>query len=569
MHPSSLSHRSFSRAARVLGLELAMAGLLAVLQGCATLPPPVSRAPTRALPASASTELGRIAVQSVPAGAGSGFRPLPQANFSMDARLTLARHAQQSLDLQYYLLANDVTGHKLLRAVRDAAGRGVRVRILVDDLYTASSDDMLLELSAFPNIEVRLFNPFPAGRSFDLTRWGFALGDFSRLNHRMHNKMFIADGAFAVAGGRNMADEYFFNSKEGNFIDFDLLIAGEAVPQLAGIFDTYWNSPHVLPQLDVLTPATDPATRRAHFEVRTADATLAYPDPPAATPDLLGSFPLSAEIDHPPLNLLYGHIEVFADNPEKVTGRAEAGTDPTTVTARVIRAIAEAHSEVTIGSPYFIPGKLGLEGLESVRQRGVTIIVMTNSLASNDEPFASAAYAGYRKAMLKMGVRLYEVDPGGMSKDPFIGKVLKQSIGRSHSKLVILDHQTTFVGSMNMDLRSSRENTELGMLVDSPKLAEDVLALAKFVRSVGSYRLRLAGPDEHIEWIGGENPGMNGEPKLGAGAGPGSSTGSSTGSATSAATESEVAIYDDDPGVDLSTRLKIWLFFPFISESLL
>jgi len=179
---------------------------LILLQGCASLPPPAQRAQTHAIPASAGAELADLAAQSIPVGSPSAFRPLPLSAWSMEARLTLVRHAKQSLDLQYYLLQNDMTGHTLLRAVRDAAQRGVRVRILVDDLYTAQSDRMLLAVEAYPNIEVRLFNPFPAGRTFAWSRWTFALADFARVNHRMHNKLLIADGAFAVAGGRNIAD---------------------------------------------------------------------------------------------------------------------------------------------------------------------------------------------------------------------------------------------------------------------------------------------------------------------------------------------------------------------------
>jgi putative cardiolipin synthase len=516
---------------------VAAAAAIAVLQGCAMLPPPVERPLSSAIPASRNEALGRIAAQSVPVGASSAFRPLPLSAYSMDARLALARRAEKSLDLQYYLLQNDVTGHTLLRAVRDAAARGVRVRILVDDLYTDSSDDMLVELAATPNVEIRLFNPFPSGRSQILARWALALGDFARVNHRMHNKLFIADGAFAVAGGRNIADEYFFSSKGGNFVDFDLLIAGDAVPRLQSIFDIYWNSPRVYP-LATFESSSEPSQKlRDTFEQLSADAIDAYPSPPANAPDILGYLPLSADIEHPPLKLLTGRIDVFADSPEKVTGRAEPGGDPTTVTSRVGHAMAEAKSEVVVGSPYFIPAKLGMDGMKIAQQRGVHIEVITNSLASNDEPFASAGYARYRVPMLKLGVDLYEVDTTQLRNDPLIGAALRGSIGRSHSKLIVIDRQTTFVGSMNMDLRSSRENTELGMLVESPELAQAVLGLAERVRSVGSYRLRLAQPGDRLQWVAT----VNGVEK----------------------------IYDEDPEVDLATRLKVLLLFPFVSESLL
>ncbi len=507
------------------------------LAGCATLPADVPRVASAAIPRSADEELGRIAKQSVPGNTGSAFRPLELSAYSMDARLTLARHAHTSLDLQYYLLQNDVTGHTLLRAVRDAAERGVRVRVLVDDLYTAESDQMLLELAAYPNVEVRIFNPFPAARTFAFTRWAFALDDFARVNHRMHNKMFIADGAFAVAGGRNIADEYFFSSKEGNFVDFDLLTVGDAVPRMAAIFDRYWNSPRVYP-LSALEKSVDPpAALRAAFERLTSDALAAYPTPPADQPDLLGFLPLSAEIGHAALKMFSGHIEVFADDPEKVTGRAERGDDETTVTARVTKAIAAARSDLVIGSPYFIPGEPGMASLGIAREHGVHVEVVTNSLASNDEPFASAAYGRYRVAMLKMGVDLFETDSRQLKKDPLIGAALHTSVGRSHSKLIVFDRRVTFVGSMNMDLRSARLNTELGLLVDSPELAEDVLGLAARVVSVGSYRLRLLEPGDHLQWV--------------------------------ASHDGTEKTYDSEPDVDFATRLQLFLIFPFISESLL
>ncbi|MES2105981.1 MAG: phospholipase D family protein [Pseudomonadota bacterium] len=518
-------------------LVLVLACVAALIQGCASLPPPVARTPTAAVPASQNEELGRIAAQSVPDTALSGFRPLPISAFSMDARLTLALHAQATLDLQYYLLQNDVTGHKLLRAVRDAALRGVRVRILVDDLYTADNDEMLVQLAAYPNLEIRLFNPFPTGRAYAFARWLFAAGDFARVNHRMHNKMLIADGAFAVAGGRNIADEYFFSSKGGNFVDFDLLIAGDAVPRMAAIFDTYWNSPRIYPLQALETSRKTPQALREEFERLSADAIPAYPTPPADKPDLLGYLPLSADLQHPPLKLLYGSVDVFADDPEKVTGRAEAGNDATTVTARVGKAMANAKSEVVVGSPYFIPGKLGMDGIKIAREHGVHVAVMTNSLASNDEPFASAAYGNYRVPMLKMGVDLYEIDSSQLKNDPLIGSALGTTVGRSHSKLIVIDRRITFVGSMNMDFRSSRLNTELGMLIDSPELAGSVLALAERVRSVGSYRLRLSEPGGHLQWV-----------------------------ATANGVEK---VYDSEPDVDFGTRLQLWLLFPFISESLL
>jgi putative cardiolipin synthase len=520
-----------------LHLALAfMVGALALgMAGCASLPPPV-KAEAFSIPAVPSDPLVQVASSSASSEGSSSFRPMPFSRVSMDTRLALARHATRSLDLQYYLLQNDYTGRTLLRAVRDAAQRGVRVRILVDDLYTDSSEELLLNLAATPNVRIKVFNPFPAARAFSATKWAFALSDFARLNHRMHNKLFIADGAFAVAGGRNIADEYFFRSRTGNFIDFDLLVAGNAVSQLQAVYDTYWNSPRVYP-LEVLERGgEDLEGRRRAFEAATVPGGE-FAELPPAQPDQLGFSPFSVDVDSPPLRMLHGEIEAFADDPEKVSGKAEQGGDRSTVTAKVLEAISKSESDVLLVSPYFVPGEVGMKALQDTRNRGVKVTLITNTLSANDEPLASAAYARYRVRMLKMGVDLYEVSSRQLRANSDVGKVIGASIGRSHAKIVVLDGKTTFVGSMNMDLRSSRENTEMGMFVHSPELARDVTKVLSEIRSNGTYHLRLGPGEEDLQWVAVENG-------------------------------SEV-VYDSEPEVGLGTRLEIFFLAPFISQSLL
>ena len=228
------------------------------------------------------------------------------------------------------------------------------------------------------------------------TRWAFSLADFGRLNHRMHNKMFIADGAFAVVGGRNIADEYFFRGGDGNFIDLDLLVTGEAVPQLESAFDVYWNSRRVYQLSAIEGPAGSAAERMDGFEKLTSQPETSTAAPVGATErDILNYTPLSTDIQHPPLKLLRGTIRVLADDPEKVGGRSEGGDDPTTVTSQVIEAVAAAREDVLFESPYFVPGKAALARIAKVRAKGVPVSVVTNSMAANDEPFVSAAYARY------------------------------------------------------------------------------------------------------------------------------------------------------------------------------
>jgi putative cardiolipin synthase len=305
---------------------------------------------------------------------------------------------------------------------------------------------------------------------------------------------------------------------------------------MAAIFDNYWNSPRIYPLHAISRSRKRPDALRAEFEAMTADAVNAYPSPAADKPDILGYLPLSADLPHPPLKLLTGRIDAFADDPEKVSGKSEAGNDSSTVTARVGRAMAGARTELVVGSPYFIPGKLGMDGIRMAREHGVRVDIMTNSLASNDEPFASAAYGRYRVDMLKMGANVYEIDSRQLKNDALIGGALRDSVGRSHSKLIVIDRHITFVGSMNMDFRSSRVNTEFGMLIDSAELAEAVLGLADRVR-MGSYQLRLVQPGDKLQWVGRANGAEQ--------------------------------VLDSEPAVDFATRLKLWLVFPFISESLL
>jgi putative cardiolipin synthase len=274
------------------------------------------------------------------------------------------------------------------------------------------------------------------------------------------------------------------------------------------------------------------------FEKMTADADSAYPTPPANEADVLGYLPLSADLERQaPLELLYGRADVFADSPEKVTGRSESGVDAGTVTSQVLSAMGEAHSEVVLCSPYFVPGKAGMAKLRDMRSADVQVSLLTNSLAANDEPFASAAYARYRAPMLKLGIRIDEVSSQELSRNGRAAMALRGSIGRSHAKLLVLDRRVSFVGSMNMDLRSSRENTELGMLIDSPALAKSILALIDEVRSGGTYHLRLTDPGDGLQWV-----------------------------TTDHGVEE---VHDSEPEVETGTRVKTLLLSPLVSEGLL
>jgi putative cardiolipin synthase len=273
-------------AGRATALVLGLAG--ALLAGCGTLPTNVGKTDSSALPLDPASPLVRIAVSSIPAPEQTGVRLLPLGAYSLDTRIQLAQRATSSLDVQYYVLENDPTGRLLMTALRDASARGVRVRLLIDDLYTSHSDPLLRGLASFPNFEVRLFNPFCCNRSGGVGgRYTASIFDFGRLNHRMHNKLFIADGVMAVAGGRNIADEYFLRAMDANFVDMDAFVMGAVVRSMSTIFDRYWNSEVVFPIEAVGEPLGDKSAHAKAFDVLIASLPPSPPVDPPAT-DLLG-----------------------------------------------------------------------------------------------------------------------------------------------------------------------------------------------------------------------------------------------------------------------------------------
>ena len=249
---------------------LAWVGLAVALGACASLPDKVDRQATKAQRPAVDSPLGRIAKASTADPEQSGFRLMPTGQFALQARIELARRAQRTLDVQYYQIHDDRTGRYLLRTLRDASQRGVRVRLIIDDLYTSGQDPLLIGLDAYPNVEVRLFNPFPAGRKNFLTRFVVNAKEFDRVHRRMHNKLFIADGMMAVAGGRNIADEYFMASAGANFVDLDTFVIGAILPRLGELFDLYWNSDRVLPIRAIVKSELPDEELRADFERMTS-----------------------------------------------------------------------------------------------------------------------------------------------------------------------------------------------------------------------------------------------------------------------------------------------------------
>jgi len=471
----------------------------AFLSACGSLPAVKQMATTMTLAPVQSSALAKIVAASTPPDEHSGFRLMPLGVYSLDARLQLARRAQYTLDVQYYVLDNDGTGRLLLRALKEAAQRGVRVRLLVDDLYTIHTDQLLLALSTTPNIEVRLFNPFCCARDKLSTRFIASAFDLKRLNHRMHNKLFIADGAMAVAGGRNIADEYFTLNSEQNFVDMDALVVGKVLSQLAIIFDDYWNSEEVYPIAAIVQSKSGHAAMSNEFD---AWVGMAGAPPKVILPptDVLGYGPIGEELDAGRIGLLWGHANAVADPPNKLRSMTAEQALATSVTQRFWNRILLARSEVVLTSPYLVPGERGMEAFESLRQRDVSVTLLTNSLAANDEPLVHSGYSRYRERLLRAGVELYELSPARTMRGKRLG-LFGNSLGRLHAKTAVIDRREVFIGSVNLDPRSATQNTELGIAIDSPQLAREMLRIINISKLENAYRLRFGKGTHAIEWL--------------------------------------------------------------------
>ena len=490
----------------LLPLRLFALLLAATLAGCASLPPLPPRVESRAITDTRDTLLGRLAADSL-AGSGpgeAGFGLLPVGEYAFDARIALARRAERSLDVQYYQIQRDSVGLQFLRELRLAAARGVRVRLLVDDLYTAGEDELFRTLAEVPNVEVRLFNPLPSRGTALLGRLLFSLHEFSRINHGMHNKLFVADNRFSVSGGRNMADEYFMRSVQANFIDMDVIAAGPVVRELSGVFDRYWNSDYTYPVQSVVPLQINTAAAQRRFDELARNPA---PEFESDSGDPFGLATVEFELAAGRLSLTFANASVFADAPAKIA-RKDRDENLATVTRSTLEAFESAQREVVIASPYFIPGPIGLAMMKNAIDHHIRVVVLTNALGATDEPLVHWRYARYRRELLKMGVEIYELSPNLSRESGSFGD-FRKSFGRLHAKVAVIDRRTLFVGSMNLDARSAWSNTESGLLIDSPAPSQAAYSLFDKDGGASVYKLRLAlaADGETLEWVATDRDG--------------------------------------------------------------
>lgn len=405
------------------------------------------------------------------------------------ARYRLAELAQHTLDVQYYIWEDDMSGRLLLLALLAAADRGVHVRLLLDDNNTIGMDGVLRKLDSHPNIEIRLFNPF----SFRTLRALGYLTDFARLNRRMHNKSYTVDGVVTLIGGRNVGDAYFGAGEEPLFTDLDVMAIGPVVKEVAEDFNRYWNSASVSPLHSVLDLAEEESVEEITLPDAWRENTTAV-----RYMNKLASTQFSSQLESGNLPLIWAKTRLLSDDPRKGQGKARYHT---LLSQRLLNVMGKPEKQVDIISAYFVPGRAGVAQLLQLARRGVKVAILTNSLAANDVTVVHAGYARWRKKLLRHGIALYELKPTREEPHPVHDRGLTGNSGSSlHAKTFSIDGKTVFIGSFNFDPRSAMLNTEMGFVIESDALAEHIHH--RFLRSQRemTWELRLDNRGR-INWI--------------------------------------------------------------------
>ena len=452
------------------------------------LPAADDRPDTVALPPATSGPLAEALAPREARHEGlTGIAPLSNGADAFAARILLADTATVSIDAQYYIWHGDLTGTLLLDALMRAAERGVRVRLLLDDNGTSGLDAEIAALAAHPNAELRLYNPFNLRGAFKTLSYAF---DFFRLNRRMHNKSFIVDGRAAILGGRNVGDEYFGTGPTPLYIDLDVLAVGAIVPQVAADFDRYWSARAVHPAGAVVGPheGGDPVGRRL----------AAFRDDPqmAEYRKILQESRIVSDLRAGQLDLEWTTALLVSDDPVKGEG---AVPREDLLASRLRRAVGDIESRFDGVSPYFVPGAAGVEAFAALERRGVTVRMLTNSLEATDVLPVHAGYAKRRKDMLKSGVALFELRRQAAPAAPAEHPGPFGSSGSSlHAKTFAVDGRRIFVGSFNFDPRSTMLNTEMGLLIDSPRMARGLHSA--FDEGLNGLAWRVERQDGHLVW---------------------------------------------------------------------
>ncbi len=459
-----------------LVLPGALLALSLALTSCSSLPPLEGRVASTSFVQTDDTRLGKALMPLTMAHPGlAGIHALADGRDAFAARAVLAQAADRSLDVQYYIWRDDTTGQLMFDALRSAAERGVRVRLLLDDNNTAGLDGALAALDVHPMIEVRLFNP----NGIRSVRAAGMAADFMRLNRRMHNKSFTADNQVTIIGGRNVGDEYFGAAGEISFADLDVIAAGPVVRAVSDDFDLYWNSPSAYPLAllapdAVAAPALKPdAEAQAYIEAIKRSAFLEQL--------VGGSLPLE-----------WARARFVSDDPAKVMGTAAPEAN---IAFKLRDILGEPQRSLDLVSPYFVPGKEGTAAFVDLAKKRTRTRILTNSLEATDVAAVHAGYAKWRKPLLESGVTLYELRREATDEPSREKRGSGSGIGSSdaslHAKTFGVDGNRVFVGSFNFDQRSIHLNTEMGMVIDSPALATRLTETLDRTLPTRAYEVKL------------------------------------------------------------------------------
>lgn len=441
-----------------------MATLL-LMGGCASLPENVEKQASYAYVDTQNTRLYKNSLDAMKQHPKqSGYLLLPNGLDAFVARVAFARRAERSIDTQYYMIHNDVVGSLFIDQLYKAAERGVRVRLLVDDIDQEGRDFDVAVLDSHPNIEVRIFNPFAR----NVGRLQQYISGFGKQTRRAHNKSFTVDNQVTILGGRNIGDEYFEADWEMGFVDMDVIAVGPVAGEVSASFDQYWNNALSYPISTLVEnpPTPEEITQRMatfhDFIAQQADSTYLQH---------LRDSDLANRIRQKRIVYHWGPGDVIADDPEKLT--QDTSEKKYRLSEKLRPYMDDIQKELIIFSPYFVPGKPGMAFFKQLRDRGVQVRIITNSLASTDVGIVHAGYMRYRKDLLRMGVLLYEMNSNLSRQER---KAIKEgSIGRSksslHTKCFVLDRETAFIGSLNLDPRSIVQNTEIGVVLKSEPIA--------------------------------------------------------------------------------------------------
>jgi putative cardiolipin synthase len=468
---------------------------LGFLTACATIDFDYPKTESYALTDTADTHLGRgvaaFVAQHPPEQ--SGFYPVYNGIDSLALRLLMAERAERSIDAQYFLIHNDLVGRVFIDALLRAANRGVRVRLLVDDIQLSGYDAGLAILDSHENIEFRIFNPFAhrRARALDITR-------LSRITRRMHNKSFTVDNQITLIGGRNIADEYFDAKEEERFGDLDVLAIGSIVPKVSAMFDSFWNHQASLPMPAIAEVPDNAEEALATFSERVADS-LKEVEASGYAEAVKSSVLEYVQTDASAF--IWAEYDLVFDSPDK--SNPDANANANSIVVQVREVIGDIESELFVVTPYFVLTKDNVEGFRDLRNRGIDITVLTNSLASNNHSVSHSGYAPARKELLEMGMKLYELRantdiPADESKG------VQEAKKTLHAKAFVTDRKSVFIGSFNWNQRSVNLDTELGVIIHSPEIAMQMVDGVTAALPEQTFEVFL-NEDGNLRWKGLDN----------------------------------------------------------------